>query len=137
MPVSKASAISVFASLLFTCAYTQAGEPSYLMFSIAKAKCIKDPTPTCQSEVAEMREELYTVKGVLLPDDADVKRRDDQFTLVSSDSYLSVDGTIKSLTKSLEQEAHYESTSLTIERQEIPENEDLAKPIIIELEERE
>ena len=84
-----------------------------------------------------MREQLYTVQGVLLPDDADVKRRTDQVTLVSSDSYLSVDGTIKPLTNSTVAEDPYESTSLTIERQAIPENEDLAKPIIIELEEQE
>lgn len=84
-----------------------------------------------------MRERLYTVEGVRLPEDADVKRRSDQFSLVSSDSYLSVDGTIKSLSPSGSKKVLYQSTVLTIEKQAIPENKDLKKPIIIDLEDRE
>jgi hypothetical protein len=135
MPISKTFAIKTFAFLLF-CSAAEAGQPSYLMYSIAKAKCIKNATPTCEARVEDLREQLYTVDGVRLPDDADVKRRSDQFTLVSSDSYLSVDGSIKSLSKSNATETPYQSTDLTIEKQAIPVNEDLKKPIVIELEER-
>lgn len=135
MPVSKTFASKFLVALMF-CGAAQAGQPSYLMYTIAKAKCIKDPTPTCEAKVSDMREDLYTVEGVRLPDDADVKRRSDQFTLVSSDSYLSVDGTIKSFSQSDATETPYKSTVLTIEKQAIPENEDRKKPIVIELEDR-
>lgn len=103
MQIPKPFVISlVLAFVSSPVSVTAAGSVSYLTFAIARAQCIKDTTTECEARVEAMREALYTVGGVRLPDDANVKRLEDQAALVSSGTYLDLDGRVRALNKSSE-----------------------------------